>query len=42
MKLFNWRTALMLLICATLTFGGSFTCFATTNGDGDGPSTRGN
>ena len=38
----KWTTLLLVLICAALAFGGSFTCFASSDGDHDHhPSTRG-
>lgn len=37
----KWTTLVLVMICAALAFGGSFTCFASSNGDDDRPSTRG-
>ena len=39
MKLFRWRTIFLVALCAALAFGGSFTCFYSSNGD-DHPTTR--
>jgi len=39
MRPLHWRTALLLALCAVLTFGGSFTCNASS-GDDDSPTTR--
>jgi hypothetical protein len=36
----KWTTLLLVLVCAALAFGGSFTCFASSDGDGHS-STRG-
>ena len=38
----RWRNVVLLIICAALAFGGSFTCFASTDGRDDFPSTRSN
>lgn len=38
-----WRDVLLLVICASLAFGGSFTCFASSGDDDiDLPVTRPN
>jgi len=38
----KWTTLLLIMICAALAFGGSFTCFASSGDhDHDHPSTRG-
>jgi uncharacterized membrane protein YdfJ with MMPL/SSD domain len=34
------RTVLLLLLCAMLAFGGSFTCFASSGDTSDFPTTR--